>query len=175
MVQWLDDHQTLIVGALGFIGVIITLIVNAFLERRQRGRERAARSDALRLALSEELRLFEDVIKDRLDMIAEAERGLSGGLLVPLTHTTDIFESSIGDLGLLRSDQVAAVLRAYSISANAGKVSLLGRVHDPRGEPPLVHVGSEHFRAMKVVHEQIRKEVSAARRALTTPRRRRFW
>ena len=176
MVQWLDDHQTLIAGALGFLGIIITLFVNASLERRQHGRETAARSDALRLALAEELRLFEDVLKDRLHMIAEAERDESGGLLIPLTHATDVFESSIGSLGLLRSDQVAAVLRAYLyVRQMPEKLSLLGRVHDPRGEQLLVHVGTKHFRAIKTLHENIRKEVSVAIRALTTPRRRRFW
>jgi len=175
-VQWLDNHQTLIAGALGFVGVIITLIVNSALDRRQRGRERAARSDALRRALAEELRLFEDVLKDRLDMIAEAERDSSGGLLVPLTHTTDIFDNSVDSLGLLRSDQVAAVLRAYLyVRQMPEKLSLFSRTHDPRGERPLVHVGSEHFRALKAIHENIRKEVSAARRALMTPRGRRFW
>ena len=175
-VQWLDDHQTLIAGALGFVGVIITLLVNASLERRQRGREREARSDALRRALAEELRLFEEVLKERLDMIAEAERDASGGLLIPLTHTTDIFENSIDSLGLLRSDQVAAVLRAsLYVRQMPEKLSLLGRIQDPRGDRSFVHVGSEHYRAIKAIHQHIRKEVSAARRALTTPGRRRFW
>ena len=175
-VQWVDDYQTLITVALGFVGVIVTLLVNASLERRQWGRERAARSDALRLALAEELRLFEDVLKERHDMIAQAERDTTSGLLIPLFHTTDIFENSIDSLGLLRSDQIAAVLRAYlSVRQMPEKLSRLGRTHDQRDEQSFVHVGSEHYRAIKAIHEHPRKEVSAARRALKTPGRRRFW
>jgi hypothetical protein len=57
---WVREFQTLIVGFLGFAGVIFTLWFNAWQTRRQRREERHHESETLRVALVEELGINRD-------------------------------------------------------------------------------------------------------------------
>jgi hypothetical protein len=50
-----QEFQSLIVGTLGFAGVIITLVLNARYAREQRREERSHECQTLRVALIEEL------------------------------------------------------------------------------------------------------------------------
>src|ERR1700737_2761468 len=107
----LKEYQTLIVGALGFTGVILTLITNARLIRRQHTRQVDHERTALKAALSTELSIIRDTFVDRIKMIAEAPE--TQGMLVPLDTMTAVYREVIAKLGLLSRGQVNLVMRAY--------------------------------------------------------------
>jgi hypothetical protein len=105
------EYQTLIVGALGFIGVIITLLTNAALNRRQHTRQIEHERTALKAALSAELSIIRDSFEDRIKMLREAPE--RQGVLVPLDTMTGVYTKIIEKIGLLSRDQVTRVLKAY--------------------------------------------------------------
>jgi hypothetical protein len=78
----LREYQTLIVGALGFTGVIITLLANAALTRRQHARQVDHERSALKAALGAELSIIRDAYMDRIKTISEAPA--TQGMLMPL-------------------------------------------------------------------------------------------
>lgn len=110
VMNW-KEYQTLIVGALGFIGVILTLLTNAALNRRQHTRQIEHERTALKAALSVELTIIRDVYLDRIKSIREAPA--TQGMLVPLDTMTDVYSKAIEKIGLLTRDQVNLVMRAY--------------------------------------------------------------
>lgn len=109
VMNW-KEYQTLIVGALGFTGVIFTLLTNAWLNRKQHTRQVEHERTALKAALSAELSIIRDTFVDRINMIGE---GATRSMLVPLDTMTGVYERVIEKIGLLSRDQVNRVLRAY--------------------------------------------------------------
>src|ERR1700722_373942 len=87
------EYQTLIVGALGFIGVILTLLTNAALDRRQHTRQIEHERTALKAALSAELCIIRDSFDDRIKMIGQAQEGR--GIMVPLDTMTGVYTKVI--------------------------------------------------------------------------------
>jgi hypothetical protein len=65
----LREYQTLIVGAVGFAGVIATLFTNAWLSRKEHTRQVDHERTALKAALSAELSIIRDAYRDRIEMI----------------------------------------------------------------------------------------------------------
>jgi hypothetical protein len=109
VMNW-KEYQTLIVGALGFTGVILTLLANAWLNRKQHTRQVEHERTALKAALSAELSIIRDSYVDRINMIGD---GATQSMLVPLDTMTGVYEKAIEKIGLLSRDQVDRVLRAY--------------------------------------------------------------
>jgi hypothetical protein len=136
MVAFVKAYQTLIVGLVGFLGVMATLAVNAWLARRAESRKIAHDARVLRTALIEEMKVERRALvhgsdtskkatskKASPDEIIDTERY---SVLTPLRRYTDIFDQSIDKLGLLTSDEVAAVLDAYlPLKELTGKIRLL--------------------------------------------------
>ena len=71
MIDLLDRFQTLVVGALGFIGIIVTIATSAWLTRRQYSRQIKHEGDMLRVALRAELEIIRDAFVDRINTIAD--------------------------------------------------------------------------------------------------------
>ena len=67
----IKEYQTLVVGALGFTGVILTLIMNARLNREQHTRQIEHERTGLKAALSTELSIISDTFRDRIEMIGD--------------------------------------------------------------------------------------------------------
>jgi hypothetical protein len=111
------EYQTLIVGGFGFAGVITTLFVNAWLDRRRHQRQILHESKTLRAALRSELGLLQEAFRDRLTMIAASKSGQS--MLVPLDTLTDVYGRLIDRIGLLSEPEIPIVMRAYLSSASS--------------------------------------------------------
>jgi len=116
MSGFIQTYQTLIVGILGFLGVIVTLAFNAWLARKAEQRKIDHETGILRTALIEEMKVQCDALLHASEGSAKAKEPSNlerQDALTPLQRWTDIFDSSIDKLGLLTSDEVAAVLDAY--------------------------------------------------------------
>ncbi len=129
MTDFIKNYQTLIVGVLGFIGVMVTLVLNAWLERKAERRRMEHETSILRTSLIEEMKAQRDALLHAAEGSKKA-KDTSGAVkqdaLTPLQRWTDIFDSSLEKLGLLTSEEVAAVLDAYlPLKELTSKVRLL--------------------------------------------------
>lgn len=111
VVCFVKEFQTLIVGVLGFGGVIATLLMNARLNRQQHLRQVEHERTALKAALSTELSIIRDAFADRIKMIGDGTE--TNGMWVPVDTMTDVYTQTIDKLGLFSRDQVNLVMRAY--------------------------------------------------------------
>ena len=129
MAGFIKNYQTLIVGILGFIGVIATLVINAWLERKTERRRIEHQTRILRTALIEEMKVQRDALLHAAEGSKNAKNTSDGAkqdALTPLQRWADIFDNSLDRLGLLTSEEVAAVLDAYlPLKELTSKVRLL--------------------------------------------------
>ncbi len=100
---FLTQYQTLIVGLLGFTGVILTLLTNARLNRKQHARQIEHERTALKAALSTELSIIRDTFRDRLEMIGEPTG--SQGMWVPLDTMTDVYGRVLDKIGCCQGNR----------------------------------------------------------------------
>lgn len=108
---WIQEQQTLTAGILGFVGVILTLLFNAWQERKQRREERRHECQTLRTALIEELSINRaglDSFKDAVKEITERQ-----GLEVPTDLMDDVYKVLTDRIGLLSQAEVRKVMYAY--------------------------------------------------------------
>lgn len=129
MADFVENYQTLIVGILGFIGVMATLVLNALLARRAEQRRITHETGVLRTALIEEMKVQRDALVHAVEGSNRATDRSNVGkqdALTPLRRWTDIFDNSLSKLGLLTPNEVAAVLDAYlPLKELTSKVRLL--------------------------------------------------
>jgi hypothetical protein len=128
--DWLalaEKFQTAIVGAVGFAGVIATLVTNARVARLAREATINHEREALRIALREELKVAHNglVMGERNFQLADQP---AGELLIPTQSMTAIFNELLDKLGLLGGDQLQQTLDAYlSLQQMNSTLLLFGR------------------------------------------------
>jgi len=130
--EFAKDFQSavvgLIVGIVGFGGVILTLRSNARLAREQHERERKLvqeqherDTDQRRLVLRQVIAAEIDATKDNLEINLEAIREdllVGRAILSQIVVELPITESLLREIGLLTSFEVTSVLRAKSAANN---------------------------------------------------------
>jgi hypothetical protein len=110
--QLFKDFQNILLGLIGFIGVIITLVVNAYLARATGAEAIEHQRKALRVALAEELRQIKTGLSERLEAFNDPHQ--PAAVLIAPMLATDIYSTVVKDIGLLQPDQAQAVIRAYA-------------------------------------------------------------
>jgi hypothetical protein len=162
---FLQEYQTLIVGLLGFTGVIITLRMNARLNREQHTRQIEHERTALKAALSTELSIIRDTFRDRIEMIGDPPG--TQGMWVPLGTMTDVYSRAIDKIGLLTRDQVNLVLRAYLlIQAVPDRLRLMQGMHEIQPGARYLWIGSNHAGDVRRMHENFLGDIEGAIAAL---------
>jgi hypothetical protein len=103
MALWseIQHFQTLIVGIIGFAGVIATLWFNARQARNQRIDERHHESEALRTALIEELKIIRESVTENA-----AGSDKSQDAFVPTDPMDDAYRAFTHRIGLLSEGEV---------------------------------------------------------------------
>ena len=127
--QLAKDFQTLLVGVIGFSGVIITLQKNSRLSREQHERGIKHDREVLKTALCAELKLN---LKSFSDKAIALEKGQEeSDAFYPTEVNTKIYQRFIEKLGLLSTEEVAAVINAYALIEEAPmRLRLLSSGHD---------------------------------------------
>ncbi len=113
LAPWFERFQTATVGVLGFAGVIATLIVNAWLARRDQELALQHERTTVRTALLEELKIIKRSLEEAIRTIELGEKQDKGDLLVSTDTMSDVYDAFIPRIGLLPSEQVAKVMLAY--------------------------------------------------------------
>lgn len=109
----IEKFQTLIVGLLGFVGVIGTLWINAKLARQQRRDELAHERDTLRTALIEELRINRHSLRENIASLKEPMPDGRGSVLVPTDPMDGAYRTFLARIGILSRSEVHKVMNAY--------------------------------------------------------------
>jgi hypothetical protein len=118
----IQPFQTLIVGIIGFSGVMATLLFNASQARRQREEERKHESRALRTALIEELGIIRESVAKNLEDIDASRDGY-----VPTDPMDDAYRAFTHRIGALSEKEVRCVLYAYlTLRTYNSKLFLIG-------------------------------------------------
>lgn len=102
--------QSFFVGLLGFIGVIITLLANAKIQRETQKRNVEHKTNSLRTALKAELNSIKKSYESRVKQLSE---GSSRDLLVQNNVHNDIYKELLSQIGLLTEKEVEKVIKAY--------------------------------------------------------------
>lgn len=138
LLYYLKEFQTLVAGAVGFAGVILTLRHNARLAReqrdqkarlaqRQREDERSHERSTLRAALLAELKINREAIRGNLERASEGSYDVASGVLVPTDPMNDTYRAFLPKIGLLSEDEVGRVMTAYlAMEAHNEKLYLIG-------------------------------------------------
>ena len=111
--DWLTQHQTWIVGIVGFTGVILTLIVNANLARAQFVRSSLHQANVMRRAMLADLRSVASSLQLRIEHAKRTDHKPGSKFLAPTKERLEIYDHSIVNIGLLTSAEVSAVITAY--------------------------------------------------------------
>ena len=109
--DFFERFQTAIVGVLGFVGVIITLIANAWLVRRDRLERIRQERTALRTSLVEELKILKFSLEDGIQRLEEA--GENDRVIVPTDPMSDVYNAFVPRIGMLTSQEVQKTMWAY--------------------------------------------------------------
>lgn len=161
MYSLFHDFQTFIVGVLGFVGVISTLLTNAYLQRRQHDRQVTHEARTLRIALKTEPELIATAFRERIKSIDNA--GESSAILIPLDTMTDTYAKLIDRIGLLSAEEVRTTMTAYVlIRQMPQRIELLARSQATREER---ETGFAHIEAH--ISRQLDKCTSTTSRILT--------
>ena len=169
MIDFLERFQTLVVGALGFIGIIATIATNAWLTRRQYSRRISHEGDMLRVALRAELEIIRDAFIDRINMIDDAAPSHTS-MLIPLETMTDTYSRLLEKIGLLSQDEVRAAMKAYLLVKQLPeRLRLLQRElgTEAERERPFALIDSELFNAISQMHKNYLEDIEAALSALS--------
>jgi hypothetical protein len=159
------EYQTLIVGAIGFTGVILTLLTNAWLNRKQHTRQVEHERAALKAALSTELCIIRDTFRDRIEMIGDTPG--TRGMWVPLDTMTDAYTRLVDKIGLLSRGQVNLVMRAYLlIRAVPDRLRLMEGSSEIRPGASYLWVSNEHIVDARRMHENFLGDIESAISAL---------
>lgn len=112
MLHILESFQTLIAGALVFLGVVLTLWFNAWIARKNRAEELKSEKSIVQTALIQELKVIKGSIKEGAEKIEEAKR-VGATLAVPRRPMLDVYNTYLPRLGLLEPRQLERVLAIY--------------------------------------------------------------
>lgn len=162
---WLNNYQTLIVGAIGFAGVITTLLVNAKISRDRRRDELEHERATLRAALIEELKINGDSLRENLASLEGLPPDGEKGAFIPTDPMDDAYRSFVPRIGLLTESEVHRVMNAYLyLRTYAARLFLIGV--PPHTGPRHVQVPLENFERLKAEMEAAIPIIEQARDAL---------
>jgi hypothetical protein len=165
--ETIKAFQTGIVGVIGFAGVIITLVVNAWLTRSERRAVVEDRLRALKLALTEELK----VIKTAYVAGATQLRSVPANKFcaIPTARLNGLFDSHQRELGLLPPKALEKVLGAYlSHDQVATNLLILATPDSQVRNGKLLTIPAEHCDIAAKIYEGMVAPIDEAIRELET-------
>lgn len=164
--QLAQDFQTLIVGALGFLGVIGTLWMNAYLSRKQHERIISHERKTLRIALHAELELARRAffgISTPSDDSNEDQ-----GVFFPEYYSQAIYQSLISKIGILSLNEVSAVTEAHALIGELPiRLHLLSSGHHESFERPgYIYISTEHAETAMSIYRNFLPKIEHALKTL---------
>lgn len=152
-------YQTIVVGLIGFAGVIATLLTNAKIARGHRQADLINERNSIRQGLLTELNSLNDTYKDR----ARSD-GRDKDWLIPVRVTDNFYQAMLPQLGKLSIDEIGPVMKAYQlVSEMPTRLTLLSPV--PLGAKPedgYIQIDRRHVDHVKKMHLVFVEEIDKA-------------
>jgi len=149
----------ILVALLGFSGVIITLLTNAWFFRGQRTDERRHEQQSIRRALLAELKNIR-LGPSEHNKLGEAFKENQDGA-VHREQIDDVYRSLLPKIGLLEPDEVDDVVTAYlGHQTYQANLRLIGRV-DPALNDHVI-VNNEHLPALAEMQKSVLTQIDEA-------------
>ena len=108
-----ERFQTTLVGILGFVGVILTLLHNARQTKRQNERAINNEQASICAALHAELEIYRDALLMAITDYEKAQTNTSEKIAVPVNSMSSVYAVLLPKIGMLSSQKVRAVMYAY--------------------------------------------------------------
>jgi hypothetical protein len=162
-----ERYQTFSAAILGFGGIIVTLLANAALARRQAVETEARERAGLRRGLKAELDVIGASLKAAVETISLARTDGTPQILFPIGNITSIYDATHSRLGLLSDSEIVVLVRTYAlIKELPNRIRLLSHSLDPEPTSRYIPVGSTLFSALEQLHAMVLGEVELAGAAL---------
>ena len=157
--EWLDckmlqTYQTLIVGTLGFLGVIITMLANAYLQRKQYERKIQHETNSLRVALKTELKANRQSFEGRIEQFQESDEYYTDAL-VQNRSDDKIYNRLLDNIGLLTEKEIEKVSEAYAFLAEVPyRIRIIVGTDAIGGfNDEFIRISKEHHETVNQIHQ----------------------
>lgn len=160
--QSVKDFQTIIVGVIGFSGIIVTLRMNSRLSRDQHERSIKHDREVLKTALCAELDINRKSFSDK--SLSTEEEHEESDAFYPIEMNTMVYQKLIEKLGLLSTEEVSAVINAYTLINEAPtRLRLLSSGHDPSYDKPgYIFIKASHSKTAAGIYNSFLPSIDAA-------------
>lgn len=108
---FLKTYQILVAGIVGFTGVTVTMIANAYMNRSQHSRGVDHERQTLRSALRAELTANKEAYELRMEQFSEPKS--DNHALMPNKVLDRVYSTLLGKIGILEVDEIDKITRAY--------------------------------------------------------------
>ena len=165
----IKDFQTLLVGVIGFSGVIITLLMNSRLSRKQHERIIKHDREVLKTALCAELELNRKSFSHKGSTLEDDQK--ESDSFHPIGMITNVYQAFIEKLGLLSTAEVSAVINAYTLIDEAPvRLGLLSSGHDPSYDKPgYIFIKASHSKTAAGIYNSALPSIQIALEKLSAP------
>lgn len=169
---WLQQFQGMLVGFVGFAGVITTLFMNDLIARRQHATALGHERQSLRTALIEELQVLRGMYDSNARTCHRAQEKIPNpptraAFDVPVYDMTDIYDRATARLGILSSPEVGKVMHAYMMHRQV-RHRIVNLLADPQTiTSASVKVPATRTGVLKAMCESLLPELDAAITLLT--------
>ena len=153
--------QTLIVGTIGFVGVVYTIYKNGQIARKQTEALRSHARDALRTAIYCELETIKDMFEIRVkDLRADP----SSFIILPESVPINVYTSLRSKIGLLTTEEITPIIKAYLLIEELPlRLKVLSAQSDQGAlYEGYIYIGSEHVKNAEKIHENFLKCINEA-------------
>jgi hypothetical protein len=157
----LRTYQTIAAGLIALTGVVIALMGNSYIARRERRAKILHDRQSLRITLLAELRRIKESMEFRDKGIGQSPADVYALSDDPLT---DLFRSSLEKLGLVPSDVLSKVLPAYLAAGHLPKnLRMFQHEHTPAElSAHFVIIPKESYEFVRGMHRDVGKNFGDA-------------
>ena len=160
MTEWIfcliQSYQTIFVGLLGFLGVIITMLANAKIQRNQIKRTQLHEANSLRIALKSELNANVNAYQLRIEQFKEPSES-DKDAIVPNRATDGIYKELLNKIGLLSENELEKIIKAYALLSELPyRIRILVGTDNIGGfENEFLRVKNNKLKTVLKIHESI--------------------
>lgn len=156
----LKDFQIAISGLLGFAGVIVTLAVNSYIQRKASRADKRHEADALKALILSEIRLMKSAFIESSNSLSN-NNGEEFDVLFPIYPLNRMFLARISDLGLLDENDLETIVKIYATYETfSTSLKLLGVT--PPNQPDYIELKDHNITAVGNMASNLLEQVEAA-------------
>jgi hypothetical protein len=161
----LENFQTLIVGTIGFAGVVYTIYKNAQIAREQTDSIRSHNRDAFRTAIYCELETIKDMFETRAKDLGADPPSF---VILPELVTINVYASLRSKIGLLTTEEITPIIKAYLLIEELPMRLKVLADHSEAGAhyEGYIYIGKEQVKNAGKLHESFLIKINEALNAI---------